>query len=267
MDFLATIMQKKAERLAHSKNTVSLQELKRAISDNDNKERDFKSALSAGKGGIRLIAELKKASPSKGLIRPLFDPAEIASLYERKRVSAVSVLTEEDFFQGSLSYLRTVRGIASKPILRKDFIFDDYQIYESKAHRADALLLIAAALERNQAQEYLHLAAELRLGVLFEVHNEEDLEKALWVKAEIIGINNRDLKTLKIDLSTTPRLKKEIPEDHIVVSESGIRNRADVVTLTNAGVAAILVGTSLMAAKDIGSKIDELLDDREKSRM
>ena len=261
MDVLATIMQKKAARLANSKNSVSLQELKRAIADDANEARDFKSALSAGKGEIRLIAELKKASPSKGMIRPVFDPAEIASLYERKRVSALSVLTEEDFFQGSLSYLRTVRDVSSKPILRKDFIFDDYQIYESKAHRADALLLIAAALERNQAQEYLHLAAELHLGVLFEVHDEEDLEKALLVKAEIIGINNRDLRTLKIDLSTTLRLKQEIPEDRIVVSESGIRNRDDVVTLMDAGVAAILVGTSLMAAKDIGAKIDELMGD------
>ena len=259
MNVLTTIMQKKAERLANSRNIVSLQELKRTIADADYEARDFKGALSAGKGEIRLIAELKKASPSKGIIRPVFDPAEIASLYERKRVSAVSVLTEEDFFQGSLSYLRTVRDVASMPILRKDFIFDAYQIYESKAHRADALLLIAAALERNQAQEYLHLAGELRLGVLFEVHNEEDLEKALLVKAEIIGINNRDLKTLKIDLSTTLRLKKEIPEDRIVVSESGIRNRDDVVTLMDAGVAAILVGTSLMAAKNIGAKIDELM--------
>lgn len=253
-------MKKKAERLANSKSNVSLRELKRAIADADNETGDFKSALRAGKNEIRLIAELKKASPSKGIIRPAFDPAEIASLYERKRVSALSVLTEEDFFQGSLSYLKTVRDVTSKPILRKDFIFDDYQIYESKAHRADALLLIAAALERDQAQEYLQLAGELHLGVLFEVHNEQDLEKALLVKAEIIGINNRDLKTLKIDLSTTLRLKKEIPEDRIVVSESGIRNREDVVTLMDAGVAAILVGTSLMAAKDIGAKIDELLD-------
>jgi indole-3-glycerol phosphate synthase len=257
-------MQKKAERLATSKSKVSLQELKRAIADTDNETRDFKSALSAGKGEIRLIAELKKASPSKGMIRPVFDPAEIATLYERKRVGALSVLTEEDFFQGSLSYLRTVREVTSRPLLRKDFIFDDYQIYESKAHRADALLLIAAALERNQAQEYLHLAGELRIGVLFEVHNEEDLEKALLVKAEIIGINNRDLKTLKIDLSTTLRLKKEIPEDRIVVSESGIRNRDDVVTLMDAGVAAILVGTSLMAAKDIGAKIDELMGNKDR---
>ena len=183
--FYTTIMQKKAERLANSRNIVSLQELKRTIADADYEARDFKGALSAGKGEIRLIAELKKASPSKGIIRPVFDPAEIASLYERKRVSAVSVLTEEDFFQGSLSYLGTVRDVASMPILRKDFIFDAYQIYESKAHRADALLLIAAALERNQAQEYLHLAGELRLGVLFEVHNEEDLKRRYWSRLRL----------------------------------------------------------------------------------
>ncbi len=262
MNILAKIIQKKAERLANSRSNVSLKELKLIIADADNEERDFKSALSAGKGEIRLIAELKKASPSRGVIRPVFDPVEIASIYEKKHASALSVLTEEDFFQGSLSFLKTVRQVASMPILRKDFIFDDYQIYESKAHHADALLLIAAALERNQAQEYLHLAGELRLGVLFEVHNEEDLEKALLVKADIIGINNRDLRTLKIDLSTTIRLKKEIPEDRIVVSESGIRNRDDVVTLMGAGVAAILVGTSLMAAKDIGAKIEELMGNK-----
>jgi indole-3-glycerol phosphate synthase len=259
MDILTTITRKKAERLANSKGLVPLKELKRAIAGADNKTRDFESALRAGKGEIRLIAELKKASPSRGLIRPGFDPVAIASLYERKPVSALSVLTEEDFFQGSLSYLTAVREVTSRPVLRKDFIFDDYQIYESKAHSADALLLIAAVLEKNQAQEYLHLAGELNLGVLFEVHNEEDLEKALSVKAGIIGINNRDLKTLKIDLSTTLRLKKDIPHDRIVVSESGIRNRDDVVTLMDAGVAAILVGTSLMAAKDIGAKIDELM--------
>ncbi len=264
MDVLNTITRKKAERLAQAKGSVPLDELKRAIADADGKTRDFGSALRAGKGEIRLIAELKKASPSRGLIRPGFDPVAIASIYEKKSVSALSVLTEEDFFQGSLSFLRAVREVTSRPVLRKDFIFDDYQIYESKAHDADALLLIAAVLERNQAQEYLHLAEELNLGVLFEVHNEEDLEKALMVKADIIGINNRDLKTLKIDLSTTLRLKKEIPGDRIVVSESGIRNRDDVVTLMDAGISAILVGTSLMEAKDIGAKIDELMGNEDR---
>ncbi len=259
MDILTTIIRKKAERLAHSKSLVSLQELKRAVVDAEKETRDFRTALSSGSGKIRLIAELKKASPSKGIIRPGFDLIAIAELYERKPVSVLSVLTEEDFFQGSLSFLGTVRKATSKPLLRKDFIFDEYQIYESKANHADALLLIAAVLERTQAQEYLHLAGELGLGVLFEIHNEKDLEKALMTKADIIGINNRDLTTLKIDLSTTLRLKRDIPEDRIVVSESGIGNRDDVIKLMDAGVAAILVGTSLMAATDIGAKIDELM--------
>ncbi|MBF0557704.1 MAG: indole-3-glycerol phosphate synthase TrpC [Nitrospirae bacterium] len=259
MDVLATIIRKKAERLAQAKRSASLHDLQSLIGSSENCPRDFRSALIPGSGEIRLIAELKKASPSRGMIRPGFDPAEIASLYESKAVSAMSVLTEEDFFMGSLSYLKIVRDVTSKPILRKDFIFDDYQIYESKANHADALLLIAAALEKNQAQEYLHLARELNLGVLFEVHNEEDLEKALAVDAEIIGINNRDLKTLKIDLATTLRLKKEIPEDRVVVSESGIRYRDDVMKLIDARVSAMLVGTSLIASKDIGAKIDELM--------
>lgn len=259
MDILTTIIGKKAERLAHSKSLVSLQELKCAVADAEKETRDFKTALSSGSGKIRLIAELKKASPSKGIIRPGFDPSAIAELYERKPVSALSVLTEEDFFQGSLSFLGTVRKATSKPLLRKDFIFDEYQIYESKANHADALLLIAAVLERTQAQEYLHLAGELGMGVLFEIHNEKDLEKALMIKADIIGINNRDLTTLKIDLSTTLRLKRDIPEDRIVVSESGIGNRDDVIKLMDIGIAAILVGTSLMAASNIGAKIDELM--------
>lgn len=259
MDVLATIIRKKTERLAHAKSSVPLSELKRIIRDSGYAAREFGNALVAGSREIRLIAELKKASPSRGLIRPDFNPAAIASLYESKGVSAMSVLTEEDFFQGRLSFLGIVRDATSKPLLRKDFIFDDYQIYETKAHQADALLLIAAALDKNQAREYLHLARELRLGVLFEVHDEEDLEKALLAGADIIGINNRNLKTLKIDLSTTLRLKKEIPADRIVVSESGIGNRDDVLKLISAGVSAMLVGTSLVSSKDIGAKIDELM--------
>ena len=155
-----------------------------------------------------------------------------------------------------------VKDITSKPILRKDFIFDEYQIYESRVNHADAILLIAAALEKNQAQEYMHLAKELGLHVLFEVHDEDDLEKALSIDADIIGINNRNLKTLKIDLSATFRLKKEIPKDKIVVSESGIRTRDDVIKLQNAGIDAMLIGTSLMEAADIGKKIDELIETR-----
>ncbi|MBZ0156394.1 MAG: indole-3-glycerol phosphate synthase TrpC [Alphaproteobacteria bacterium] len=262
MSILDTIAARKAERLRDTKRKTPLPELRGRLQECD-APRDFRGAVRRkNEGALRLIAELKKASPSKGLIRKDFDPVSIASLYERKGADALSVLTEEDFFQGHLSFLREVRQNTALPLLRKDFIFDAYQIYEARVNGADALLLIAALLERNQAQEYLHLAAELGLQVLFEVHDEEELEKALLVNAEIIGINNRDLKTLEIDLSTTLRLRKEIPPGKIVVSESGIRTRSDVERLREAGVDTLLVGTSLMQSEDIGRKIDELLGKR-----
>ncbi|MCL4457951.1 MAG: indole-3-glycerol phosphate synthase TrpC [Nitrospirae bacterium] len=260
MNILTKIIDKKAERLSYAKSAVPIHELKKHMTDMEG-ARNFKKAVTGG-GKIRLIAEIKKASPSKGIIRKDFDPVRIAAVYEEKPVSAVSVLTEEDFFHGHLSYIKTVKEITSKPVLRKDFVFDEYQIYESRMNHADAILLIAAALEKNQAQEYLHLAKEIGLHVLFEVHDEDDLEKALSIDADIIGINNRNLRTLKIDLSTTFTLKKEIPKDKIVVSESGIKNRDDVIRLLDAGIDAMLIGTSLMEAEDIGKKIDELIEDR-----
>lgn len=259
MSVLDSILKKKTERLQYAKSTIPINDLKNRLRDID-KTRDFRSAVKRNGEKIKLIAEIKKASPSKGLIRKEFDPIKIASIYHEKPVSAISVLTEEDFFQGHLSYIKVVKDITSKPILRKDFIFDEYQIYESRANHADAILLIAAILEKNQAEEYLHLAKELGLHVLFEVHDEDDLEKALLIDADIIGINNRNLKTLKIDLSPTLILRKDIPKDKIVVSESGIRDRSDVIKLQDAGVDAMLIGTSLMEAEDIGKKIDELME-------
>lgn len=259
MDILAKIVKQKTERLRHSKSTIPINDLKNSLRDMD-ETRDFRTAIKRNGEKIKLIAEIKKASPLKGVIKKDFDPIKIASIYDEKPVSAISVLTEEDFFQGHLSYIKAVKDITSKSILRKDFIFDEYQIYESRANNADAILLIAAILDKNQAKEYLHLAKELGLYVLFEVHNEDDLEKALLINADIIGINNRNLKTLKIDLSTTMRLKKDMPKDKIVVSESGIKNRNDVVKLQDAGIDAMLIGTSLMEAEDIGKKIDELME-------
>ena len=176
-----------------------------------------------------------------------------------KTVHAVSVLTEEDFFKGSLQFIPEVKQVLTKPVLRKDFIFDEYQIFEARAFKADAILLIAALLETNQAAEYLHLAQELGLSVLFEIHNFRELEMALSIKAGIIGINNRNLKTLKIDIQTTFDLKREIPADRVVVSESGIKTREDVKSLDTAGVDAMLIGTSFMESDDIGRKIEELL--------
>jgi indole-3-glycerol phosphate synthase len=220
--------------------------------------RDFQKAIKRSGDTLKIIAEIKKASPSKGLIRADFSHTAVASIYEAKKVDAISVLTEEDFFQGRLDFLEDVKKVVSCPELRKDFIFDDYQIYEARAKKADAVLLIAAILELKQAEEFLHLALELGLSVLFEVHDFADLETALRINAPVIGINNRNLKTLAIDLNTTFKLKKEIPEGHVVVSESGIRTREDVEKIESAGIDAMLVGTCLMESPDIGAKIDAL---------
>jgi len=193
-------------------------------------------------------------------IRNNFDPAALAKIYdEEKKVNAVSILTEEDYFQGNLFCLSEGRKVLAKPLLRKDFIFDEYQIYESRAYEADAGLLIAALLEKNQADEYLHLAKELGMSVLFEVHDFKELEMALSTDTEIIGINNRNLKTLNIDINTTFQLCGEIPPGKIIVSESGIRTSGDVRKLADGGIDAMLIGTSFMEADDIGGKIEELL--------
>lgn len=257
MSVLQKIVEKKKERLSYAKGMVSLPELRSRIMD-IGKPRDFRKAIKKLNGHIKLIAEIKKASPSKGVIRWDFDPVKIARIYEEKAADAISVLTEEDFFSGDLNYISSVKKIVTRPVLRKDFIFDEYQIYESRANGADAVLLIAALLDRLQAEEYLHLCKELGLAVLFEVHNHGELEKALHADTDIIGINNRDLKTLVVDLNTTFLLKKEIPDGKIAVSESGIRAREDAQRLEDAGIDAMLIGTSLMESKDIGKKIDEL---------
>jgi indole-3-glycerol phosphate synthase len=259
MGILSEIVSKKKERLKDTKARLSVRDLRAKISDIE-KTKDFKAAIKRRpEEKIKLVAEIKMASPSKGIIKKDFDCLSIARIYEEKAVYAVSILTEEDFFQGSLNFLSAVRKVLTKPILRKDFIFDEYQIYESRANEADAILLIANILDKNQASEYLHLADELRLSVLFEVHDSRELEMALSIDTGIIGINNRDLKTLQVDINTTFELKKEIPSDKIVVSESGIKTREDVERLEYAGVDSMLIGTAFMEAKDIGKKIDELI--------
>jgi indole-3-glycerol phosphate synthase len=257
MSILDTILERKKERLSLAKPKKPLSELKAVIGDTE-AARDFDGAVRRGSGPVRMIAEVKKASPSKGLIRADFSHIAIASIYEEKKVDAVSVLTEEDFFQGSLKFLEEVRKIVSCPVLRKDFILDEYQIYEARANKADAILLIAAILGLKQAEEYLHLAREIGLSVLFEVHDFAELERALRVHAPIIGINNRNLKTMSIDLETSVRLKREIPPDKVVVSESGIRKREDMEKIESAGLDAVLVGTCLMESPDIGKKIEQL---------
>ncbi len=257
MSILKTIVDRKKERLIQTKYKTPLYHLKEKIADIKN-PLDFSSTIKRNSDNIKLIAEIKKASPSKGIIRKDFDPLKIAEIYEEKAVDAVSVLTEEDYFQGNLLFIPEVKNILTRPVLRKDFIFDEYQIYEARAYQADAILLIAGLLEKSQASEYIHLSKELGLSVLFEVHDFKELEVALHIDCQIIGINNRNLKTLQIDINTTFELKKEIPPERIVVSESGIKNYRDVERLQEYGIDAMLIGTAFMESPDIGKKIDEL---------
>lgn len=258
MSILDKIVEKKRERLDFLKTKIPLEEIRSRASDAE-KPRNFRNAVKRESGSVRLIAEIKKASPSRNVIRQDFDPVAIASIYEKKAVDAISVLTEEDNFQGKIKHLLEIKEVTNRPLLRKDFILDEYQLYESKAYGADAILLIASILSRNQAADYFHLARDLGLSTLFEVHDFRELEMAFRIDSDIIGINNRDLMTLRVDLETTLKLKREIFSDKIIVSESGIKTRDDVLKLDKAGIDAILVGTVFMEADDIERKIDALM--------
>jgi len=221
--------------------------------------RDFTRAVTRTNSGVKVIAEVKKASPSKGVIRQDFDPVEIAREYEANGASAISVLTDESFFQGALSYLRDVRAEVALPVLRKDFIIDPYQIYESRAAGADAILLIVAILTVDQLQSFLATAGELGLSCLVEVHDGREMEIALASGAKLIGINNRDLHTFEVDIDTTVRLAGMATRDRVIVSESGISTRGDVDYVSRAGAHAVLVGESLMRADNIGARLRELI--------
>lgn len=204
---------------------------------------------------IQLIAELKKASPSRGIIREDFKPVELAKICEEAGASALSILTEEKFFKGKLEYIPGVRDAVGLPILRKDFIIDEYQILESRANGADAILLLTNILKPKIIQRFLGLSKDFGLSAIVEVHSPVELN----VDAEIIGINNRDLRTFRVDIRNTERIILKIPKDKIIVSESGISNRKDVEYLQGLGVDAVLVGESIMACKDVAGKIRELL--------
>lgn len=231
---------------------------------NEIKEQKAKArSLNAGlrkNGEIALIAEIKKASPSKGIIRTDFDVEDIARIYTAAGAAAISVLTDREFFQGSPEYLRRVRAVTDLPLLRKDFIIDPYQVYESKYLGADAVLLILAVLTDREAGEIQRIAAELGMECLVEVHTPDELSRALALGASLIGINNRNLKTFQTDLASTFSLKAMITDPSVtVVSESGINTRDDVLRLQEHGVQAMLVGEALMRERDIRPKIDELL--------
>ena len=219
--------------------------------------RDFAAALSGGP--LRLIAELKRASPSGGILRQEYRRDAIAQSYEAAGASALSVLTEERYFLGSLHDLETVRAAVRLPVLRKDFILEDYQIYESVAAGADALLLIVAALSDKDLRRFIELCQSLQIAALVEVHDESELERALAAGAGIIGVNNRDLKTLEVDLETSLRLRPGIPAGSVAVSESGIKTTQDLRSLADAGYHAALIGERFMTADDPGAALQEML--------
>jgi indole-3-glycerol phosphate synthase len=266
-----TVEEKQREVAGLPHRPVSVAALKAALAARGG-QRDFAGALRRPKQGpVALIAEVKKASPSAGVIRPDFDPVAIARAYEAAGASCLSVLTDRKFFQGSLDYLKQVRATVSLPLLRKDFIIDQRQILEAVEWGADAILLIAAILSDAQLRQFHALAADAGLAALVEVHDEAELDCALAAGAQLIGVNNRDLKTFKVDLATTERLAARLassPRDTqhssghpapLLVAESGIHTRADVERLARCGAGAILVGESLMKHADIGAKTRELL--------
>jgi indole-3-glycerol phosphate synthase len=220
--------------------------------------RDFLAALSAGPP-IRLIAEVKKASPSKGVIRADFDPVAIAQTYQGHGASCISVLTDEQYFQGSLEYLRQVRAAVGLPVLRKDFIIDPYQVVEARVAGADAVLLIAECLDDALLKQLHDAIVDLGMTPLVELYEPANLSRVLQIGARLIGVNNRDLRNFQVDLEHTLRLRRQIPADRIVVGESGIRTRRDVERLEAAGVQAMLVGESLLAKPDVAAAVAELL--------
>ena len=251
---LREILDRKREEVARRRREVPLARL-RAEAAQAPPPRDFVAALSGP--NLALIAEVKRASPSKGLLRADFDPVDLARRYEANGAAAISVLTDGPFFGGSLEHLRAVRRRVRLPLLRKDFILDPYQVYEARAAGADALLLIVAALDDATLQALYRLTRRLGMAALVEVHDEAELARALRIGPRLIGVNNRDLRTFRVDLGTTARLRPQVPRGVLLVAESGIRGRSDAEGLAAAGADAILVGEALVRAADPGRKARE----------
>lgn len=259
---LEQIVAHKANEVAVAKSKASLAELESRFPDKA-ELRGFAAALkaqtSAGRAGV--IAEIKRASPSKGLIREEFDPKALAETYTAYGATCLSILTDEKYFQGANDYLLAGRAASTLPVIRKDFMIDPYQIAESRALGADCVLLIVAALQQSQFEELAAYANELKLDVLVEVHNAHELERALRVNADLIGINNRNLHTFETSLQTTFELVPEIPADKVIITESGINSRDDIKAMLDHGVFGFLVGETFMRAPDPGQKLEELFGD------
>jgi indole-3-glycerol phosphate synthase len=254
---LDQIVATKRREIAEAQKAVPPEELRRKLDDAPT-VRDFFGPLAAV-GPIRLIAEVKKASPSKGVIRADFDPVAVARTYERHGAACLSVLTDKPYFQGQLDDLRRVRAAVDLPLLRKDFILDRYQLLEARLAGADAVLLIAECLDDCALRSLHNEALELGMTPLVELYEPENLPRVLDAGAMLVGVNNRNLRTFEVDLEHTLRMRDRIPGDRVVVAESGITSRADVLRLQQAGVQAMLVGESLMREPDIGLAVDRLL--------
>lgn len=258
-DILIRILQRKREEIAEASKQVSLQqqlEQAQAVPAPRGFVDSMRSRLEQGEPAV--IAEIKKASPSKGVLREDFHPAEIASSYQAGGAACLSVLTDVDFFQGCNDYLQQARSACELPVIRKDFIIDPYQVYEARAIGADCILLIVAALGDTRMQELADLAVELGMDVLIEVHDADELQRALKLPLPLIGINNRNLRTFETRLETTLELLPVIPEDRIVVTESGILKTADVELMRKNSVNAFLVGEAFMRAADPGAELNKL---------
>ena len=256
---LQRIVSVKSDEVAAAKRAKPLAGLQAEARDAD-APHDFVGALRGKVSGGRaaVIAEIKKASPSKGLLRPNFDPASIARSYEAHGAACLSVLTDREFFQGDLEDLRAARAACALPVLRKDFMIDAYQVFEARAAGADCILLIAAALETDAMRKLEDTACELGLAVLVEVHDGAELDRALCLRTPLIGINNRDLRTFETRLETTLGLLKDVPADRVVITESGILSPADVTRMREASVHCFLVGEAFMRAEDPGAELARL---------
>ena len=258
-DILDKIVVVKREEVAAASKRKSL-DLVRADAESRVLTRDFLAAMRAriAAGQPAVIAEIKKASPSKGVLRADFIPADIAQSYAEHGAACLSVLTDVQFFQGSIDYLKQARASCQLPVLRKDFIVDAYQVYESRAMGADAILLIAAILDDGQMKEFEAIARSLDMAVLVEVHDRPELERALRLKTPLVGINNRNLRTFEVSLDTTLGMFKDVPADRLLITESGILQRSDVQKMRDANVHAFLVGEAFMRAPDPGVALAEL---------